>query len=272
MSSLVQHSDYRSFLRAVFADKKRVNSRFSFRRFAEVVGFKSPNYLQTILEGRRGLSNEMGAQIAEKLKFTPHQRDYFLSLIKLDTATTESERNSAERARLLALKKIVSKEIPDAQREVLSRWYHLLVRELFLLPKARPDAKWISGMLAQCIDAKQAEQSLDYLTRSGFLVADGDSFKVAEPVLRTNEDSLQAAFMQQHHSELLKTWSQNLAQLSPQEQELGVLNIPIHSSKIPELRRRIRQFQDEIVGFVQSETEADRVVQLGTYLMPFPKV
>lgn len=30
------------------------------------------------------------------------------------------------------------------------------------------------------------------------------------------------------------------------------------------------QFQDEIIGFVQDETEGDRVVQLGTYLIAFP--
>lgn len=269
--SLYSHVHFRSFLEAVFLAKKRLNPRYSARRFAEVVGFASPNYLQMIIEGKRGLSLEMGQQIAEKLKFTTNQKNYFLALIKLDLAKSLAEKHEAEKARLVAVKKILSKEIPAAQNRVLSKWYHLLVRELFLLKKPQSSPSWISKMLAQTIGPAQAEESIEVLCDSGFLKPAGNGYRVTEPVVQTNEDTLLGVFMRQHHSELLKTWSQNLERLSPSEQELGVLNIPINSKKIPELRRRIRQFQDEIVGFVQGETDANCVVQLGTYLMPFPK-
>ena len=269
--SLVSYSDYRLYLRGVFDAKKRVNARFSFRRFAEIVGFKSPNYLQMILDGRRNLSVETAGQISSKLKFSAPQRDYFLALVQIEQAKSDQDKAEGERNRLLALKRIVSKEIPAAQKEVLSRWYHLLVRELFLLPRHKPEAGWISEMLAGLISREEAAASIEMLCRSGFLVADGASYRVAEPVLQTDENQLQAVFMRQHHAELLQAWAKNLDKLAPGEQELGVLNIPINSAKIPELRRRIRQFQDEIVGFVQSEDEADRVVQLGTYLIPFPR-
>ena len=261
--------DYRTFLGQLFLNKKRVNRRFSMRRFAEIAGFKSPNYLQLILNGTRSLSLPMGEQIAERFKLPASQKEYFLALLKTDLAKNETERLQAERLRLAALKKILSKQIPEAQTEVLSRWYHLAVRELFLIPKASADPKWLARMLAGCITEDQAAESVELLLRSGFLAPEGSSFKVVDPVICSDEDSLQAAFMQQHHAELLATWSKNLDRLDQKEQELGVLNIPLNSDKLPELRRRIRQFQDEIVAWVQSETQADRVVQMGTYLIPF---
>ena len=88
-------------------------------------------------------------------------------------------------------------------------------------------------------------------------------------LINSDDAQMQGALMRQFHAETLRVWAQNLDKLSPSRQELGVLNIPIDSRKIPELRERIRKFQDEVIGLVQSESEADCVVQLGTYLIGF---
>jgi len=264
--------DYRVLLRSFFEAKRKANPRFSFRQFASLVGFKSPNYLQMILDGRRNLRADTATLMAQRLKLASGERDYFVALVKIAGASSESEKVAAERSRLAALKKIISRDIPVAQREVFTKWYHFLVRELFLIPGAPANPKWIVARLGGCITEQEAAESLELLCKTGFLRSEGDSFKPVDPVLDTNDQQMQAAFMRQFHSQTLRVWAQNLDRLRPPEQELGVLNIPIHSSKIPELRRRIRQFQDEILGFVQDEADADCVIQLGTYLIPFPKI
>jgi len=268
---IASFKDYREFLRALFAEKQRMNARFSFRKFSAVVGFKSPNYLQMILDGRRNLTPATAATIADKLKLTAAEKAYFVALVKFDSAANDQEKNLAERERLAALKKIVSKDIPTAQKEVFGKWYYLLVRELFLMKNSSADPKWISERLGGTVSETEAANAVEMLLRLGFLVPTDRGYKPSEPVLESNELQLQMALMQEFHSGLFQMWSKNLEKLGPRDQELGVLNIPIDSKKIPELRRKIRQFQDEIIGLVQDETNADCVVQLGTYLIPFPK-
>ena len=263
-------TDYREYLRTAFEARKRANPRFSFRGFSLLVGFKSPNYLQMILDGQRNLTPETAADMVLKLKLSAPEGGYFVALVQLAAAKSEAEKVEAERARLVALKKIVSRDIPAAKKEIFTRWYHLLVRELFLLKDARADAQWIVDRLGGTITLEEAARSIEILCKSGFLEATAGSYKLTEPVLDTDDSQLQAAFMRKFHSETLKVWSQRLDQLPLREQELGVLNIPISSGKIPELKARIRRFQDEIIGWVQDEQEADRVVQLGTYLIAFP--
>lgn len=269
--SLARIQDYREFLRALFAEKQRINARFSFRRFSQLVGFKSPNYLQMILDGRRNLSPATATTMADRLKLSTAEKAYFVALVKLADAENDQERNLAERERLAALKRMVARDIPAAQKEVFGRWFYLLVRELFLLKGAAADPEWLSARLGGVISQAECANAVELLLRLGFLVATDTGYKPAEPVLDTDDQQMQAALMRDFHAGLLKMWAQNLERLGPREQELGVLNIPIDSRKIPELRRRIRQFQDEIIGFVQDEKEADSVVQLGTYLIPFPK-
>lgn len=262
---------YRKYLNDFFYFKKSMNPSFSFRRFAQIAGFKSPNYLQWIIDGKRNLTEKTAEHLAECFKFSKADTQLFISLVRLEHAETEKEKLEAERLRLISIKRAVAKEIPSAQAQVLAQWYHLLVRELFIVERSSYSGKWISEALSGLISPSQAEDSVMLLLKAGFLKFDNKKYSVTDAVLDTNEAHFQHVLMQKHHAELLKVWSQNLEKLTPHQQELGVLNIPIHSKKIPKLRRCIRQFQDEILGLVQDEKDPDCLVQLGTYLIPFSK-
>ena len=262
-------SSSREFLATQFEQKKRRNPRFSFRRFSQIVGFASPNYLQMILRGERTLTLETAEKVARGLQLSAAESQLFFALVRLDSAKTAQEKRSAEQARLLAIKKIVTKEIPAAQKFVLNKWYPMLIRELFLLKDARREPSWIVERLGGLITEAQAEEAVELLLKSGFLIEKGHRLFVAEAAIETLPADFQRAFMQQFHSQVLKAWSENLTKLPHLHQELCVLNIPISSERIGELRNKIQQFQDEIIGWVQNDDQADQVVQLGTYLIPF---
>lgn len=266
---IVEYHDHRIYLQDYYNFKKSQRPGFSFRQFCAMAGFKSPNYLQLVINGDRKLSNEAAQSVAVALRLSKAESEYFQALVKAANSSSESEKAEAESWKLASIKRLLTKEIPTARKEILSKWYHLLVREMTFLKDFVPDGEFISEKLNGLISPEQAEISLGLLQKAGFLEVKNGRMIAADPVLDTGDINFTHLFMQEHHAETLKTWSQNLPKLSPRDQELGVINIPINSEKIPELRRRIRQFQDEIIGFVQDETAADRVVQLGTYLIPF---
>jgi uncharacterized protein (TIGR02147 family) len=110
------------------------------------------------------------------------------------------------------------------------------------------------------------------LLEAGFLQKDNDGrYRSKEVAIDTGDFTFSRSIIQSVHSQTLQSWASNLEKLGPKEQELGVLHIPISSDKIPELKARIRRFQDEIIGWLCEETKPDRVVQLGTYLIPYKK-
>ncbi|RYZ69712.1 MAG: TIGR02147 family protein [Proteobacteria bacterium] len=265
-----QYSSYRDFIRDAYLYRRSVKAGFSMRRFAQLAGLKSPNYLQLVIDSKKNLTRETASSVASALTLKGAEKDLFLSLVDSENAKTSSERLQAEKAKLSALRKIHGKIIPSAQSVVLTRWYHLLVRELVLLTDFKPTGSWISARLGGLITSKEAQESLELLLKTGFVTENNGSYAVAEPVLSTEGGDFQHVFMQRHHAETLAMWSTQIERLSPAEQELGLLNIPISESKIPELAKKIKQFQDEIIGWVQDEKSADRVVQVGVYLMPFP--
>jgi uncharacterized protein (TIGR02147 family) len=260
---------YRLFLKDLFAFKQFVNPSFSRRRFAQIAGFKSPNYLQLIIDGKRNLSESTAASLAKAFKFNNFEKELFLALVKKTSARNEKEVQEAERFRLLAIKKFVSKKMPSEQAQILSEWYHMLVRELVLLPNFQPTGTWISKKLFDLVTPEQAEKSLRLLLQSGFLVQENGSYKIVDPVLTAETAHFKDTYLKKYHSDTLKIWSQSLEKMSDTQKEAVILNIPIDSKKIPELNKKINTFLDELIGWLQDEKNADQVIQLGTYVIPF---
>jgi hypothetical protein len=149
---------------------------------------------------------------------------------------------------------------------------------MVLLADFEPSGDYISARLQGIISAEEAERAFQFLLQRGYLrlnassgVDAGIRYEQSEPVLDTGVDIFNHSFMQEHHSQVLQTWATHIEKLGYKNQELGLLNIPIPAHKLPELQEKLRQFQDEIIGWAQGFQDCDELVQLGTYLMNFPK-
>ena len=268
---IARYSCYRAFLRDFFEFKKSLRAGFSYRQFAGLVGLKSPNYLQLVIQGKRNLSETTGRRLAEALKLNAKEVNYFEALIRLQNCENQTEVIKAQKNLHACLKKLLTNFVKQDGSEILSKWYYLPIRELVVLKNFEASGEFISAQLQNIISADEAEAAFKFLLEMGYLKAEGSRFIQTEPVLDTGLDIFNHSFMQEYHGQVLKTWSQNIDKLGYKNQELGLLNIPIPKNKIGELQEKMRAFQDEIIGWSQSFGESDDLVQLGTYLMHFEK-
>ncbi|WP_413583368.1 TIGR02147 family protein [Bdellovibrio sp. HCB288] len=268
---IARYTCYRAFLRDFFEYRKSMRSGFSYRQFANLVGLKSPNYLQLVIQEKRNLTETTGRRLAEALKLNAKEVNYFEALIRLQNSENEEARVKAQKNIHACLRKLLAQFVQEDSSEILNKWYHMLIREMVLLNDFEPSGEYISKRMNGIINTDEAERSLKFLLNSGYLKNSGGVYEQSEPVLDTGVDIFNHDFMQAFHAQTLKVWSQNIEQLGYKNQELGLLNIPIPKSKLPELQERMRQFQDEIIGWSQSQKDCDELVQLGTYLMHFEK-
>ncbi|MBX2987890.1 MAG: TIGR02147 family protein [Bdellovibrionaceae bacterium] len=266
-----EFSDYRAFLRDFFEFKKSTRAGFSFRRFAGLCGLKSPNYLQLVIQGKRSLTPDTAAQIAKAMKLNSAEMNYFVALVERDSARNPEEEKQAEKELHRAIKGLKTRFVEKNEMAVFEDWHYFAVRELALLKDFEATGEYVASRLSGLITSQQGERALKFLIDQGYLVHQGGRYVVKDPVLDAGNDIFMHERMQRFHSKVLGLWSGHLSELSPRDQELGLLNIPVPASQIPELRLKIRQFQDEIIGWVQSFENNETLVQLGTYLMVFEK-
>ena len=88
---IARYSCYRAFLKDFFTYKKSLRSGFSYRQFSLLVGLRSPNYLQLVIQGKRNLTETTGRRLAEALKLSAKEVNYFEALIRFDNAENDAE-------------------------------------------------------------------------------------------------------------------------------------------------------------------------------------
>lgn len=263
-----KYRDYRRFLSDYYAFKKSHRTGFSFRQFATKAGLKSPNYLQLVMRGDRNLSEELALNVAAAMELSISQKKYFVSLVRQENAKTDDELSKAKEASLVALKKLVSKYMQQNKGEVLSDWHYLLVRELVALSDFEPTGEYVALKLKNLVSIAEGEKALRVLMETGFLKQEKSEWKIVDPVIDTGDTIFTDDLIKKYHSKTLRVWSEQLKTANSTDLEMGVLNLSLPASKLPELKEKMRIFQDQILGWLQGEKDVDSIVQIGVYLMP----
>jgi uncharacterized protein (TIGR02147 family) len=263
-----QFDSYRQYLRSYYLYKKTSRPGFSFRKFSEIAGIKSPNYLHLVMEGRRNLSDDMGVQVSKAMGLVGAERSYFMALVKQENAKRPDELAEANRGLVRAVNRLVGKDLSSAHAQILSKWHHIVIKELALLPSFEAKGEWISKKLRGLVTPRQADESLQLLSDSGILLKlEEGGYEVREPLLDTG-DSLDFARVLHHHLKTFEVWRELLPSLGQDQRELGLITFPVTKAKLPQLKEKMRNFQKEMIEWLEEQGDGDVVMQLGTYLIP----
>jgi|GEM_PF-627163 len=261
---------HRRYLADFVAWKQSYRKGFSFRRIASLAGLSSPNFLQMVIAGKRNMSVALAERVAAACGLTTAERRYFVGLVARSHAKTPDELESAGKQLQESASKLLSRPLNNSHLELLSNWYTLLIRELVFLPDFQPDGSYIARKLGGLIDEGEALRAFGLLLSWGFVrVRAGGGYEVCDPVIDTGDHALRRAVLDEHHSQTLLLWGRVLTTVNSAEQERGLLNIALAADRLPELREKLRRFQDELIGWAQEETAPERVVQVGIYCIPF---
>jgi uncharacterized protein (TIGR02147 family) len=267
---LTDYQSYREILKDHYEQKKQARASFSFREFATRAGLKSPNYLQLVMTGRRNLQSATARRVGQAMGLKPAELEFFQALVDVDNAANAESRHEAEKALSRVRSKLVTRLMSNAQRGLLSAPHHLLIRECAMLDDFELDPAWVFQKLRGLLPIGVVEESLGLLVQSGALQKKSGRWRPADPVIDTGH-AFEADLVLDFHKNLWRFWLASLDQLPKSERELGLINVPISSSRIEELRQRLRQFQDELIGWLETDQAPNQVVQLGFYLMPVSK-
>lgn len=122
MINIFEFKDYRTLIQSYYQDQKGKNSALTLSSVARLFDLSAAS-LTMILQGKRNLSLKHVHRIADLLKLTPDERDYFECLVLQDEADDESAKAHYKRRMQKSLQEQKTKALRTADRFLLSRWY-----------------------------------------------------------------------------------------------------------------------------------------------------
>ena len=87
--TIFDYINYREYIRDYITSNKNNNSKYSLIYFSRAIKV-SDSYLKLVVNGKRSLNIDKANQLAEKFKLKSIETSYFLTLIMLENAKSES--------------------------------------------------------------------------------------------------------------------------------------------------------------------------------------
>lgn len=259
--------NYREYLSALFNYHKAVLPVFSHRYIVAKAGYKSPNSLINVIKGYRHLSIEGAERFAAAFKLERHEREFFILLVKFNTA-----RSQREKERVLAeLLTIRNNSLPvllkDEQMEIMSAWWHAAIREITALPDYKNSSLWISRVLMPPISQREAAESIRLLKKTGFIKKTATGWKPVEKVMQTDPE-VTHVYAAKFHREMIMLGMEAIDRFTSDLREISGTTLRLSGNDIPRVKILLQNFRRQLLDFAASSLGADQVYQLNFQFFP----
>jgi uncharacterized protein (TIGR02147 family) len=269
MPSIFAYSDYRTFMRDAFAEKK-ASSRFSWREFAKRAGYTSPVFLKLVAEEKSSLSAEGIERVGLALGLTDKEQEFFRLLV-LFTHEKDNEKkqklfNDMRHIAALCKSHILEANLYDYYKE----WYHSVIRELATNVSSESE---ISKLLTPKIPLSQVRASIALLLKLGLLEKSpsGKYHQTGKHI--TTGENISSMAVRKHHENMGTLAVAALESVSKNERDISGITMGLSKegfeavkAEIVNFRRRIKEIAE------QSESEEESVYRINLQLFPLSKV
>ncbi|OGJ88315.1 MAG: hypothetical protein A2268_05395 [Candidatus Raymondbacteria bacterium RifOxyA12_full_50_37] len=268
MHRIESYSDYRAFLKDLFAEKKRLNPSFSYRVFNRLAGIRSPSLFMEVVKGKRNLSRKALSAFARAFGLKPAETRFFTLLVKFTQAKDLSEKQAyLEQMRGLT-PNVDRKIVPASHYDYYSCWYNPIIRELACTLDWKGDYLTLAKAVHPPITKGQAHQSMDILVRLGFLAKQKNgSYIQTNPSITTGPEVVSLG-VRKMNTEFAKLGVQAIDRFLPLERDVSSMTLGISEKGFGLLKREIQEFKRRVAFIVDDDKESDRVFNMNIQLFP----
>jgi uncharacterized protein (TIGR02147 family) len=239
-------------LRERLDELKTKNNSFSLRAFSRLLGV-SPASLSEFLNGKRVISQKMILKMADRLCLSP------------DEFTTLSDKLTRDKKGIdtnVSNKKI---QIQNDQYFLIADWHYYAILCLAETNNFKSDSGWIADRLKS--SKSKVSDALERLLRIGLLDYDKDgNLKYQDVEIVTSEDVPNTS-IKKRHAETLEAAKESLYTDDVLLRDMSSATIAIDPKKLPAAKKMIREFQDQLIEFLESGDKTE-VYEVSMQIFP----
>lgn len=249
-------------IRELHQTVQECNPAFSAHAFAKKIGI-SQSYLSLVLSGKRPVTPRLASKISSSFNLFEVEKAYFELLVKKENAKGPGEREGIERKIEKLKRDFQIKEIDLISFEFLSEWHHSAVLECLNLPVRNDQITFFSRQLK--ISKEKVRVSLLLLKKLGFTRKENDRYiRIDSGYLKTPSE-IKSIALRKFHQQIMNMGIAALNEETVARRNFSGITMSIDPKKIPEAKKRIQNFMEELMGFLESG-ERKEIYQLSTGL------
>lgn len=239
-------SSLRRILNQEFISRCEKNPQYSLRSYARSVKI-DPTHLSRLMKGQR--------------PFTPPI---------IDRISTELDLDLSERRNLCKSEsKNNAKKLNQQEFSNLSKWYFFAILDLFLLKDFKQDIKWIAHRLG--LSVAETNAAMQVLIENGHVVVEKGRWVVSSQSTTNVSFVSTNSIKKNYQKQILRKAIDAIDEFDFNERENAGLTLAASRKVLPEVKKRIQKFKDELREFIEEYGDYDEVLQFSVAYFPLTK-
>jgi uncharacterized protein (TIGR02147 family) len=243
---------FQDLLNESYLERKAKNPSFSIRAFSQRLGINH-SAVSEIMNGKRKVGPKLGVRIANALMADSD----LMKKLFMRESTRDERKPEIKSATLLKAD----------QYRLISDWHHFAILSLLDTDSCKHDVAWIAKRLG--LNKKEAAAAIQRMIRLGLIRLSGKKLSLTGQSFTSPDGTIDAA-VRRTHFQYLEMAHRSLDTDPIEKRDFTAITMAIDPKKLPEARKRIRAFRDELCAFLESD-EKKEVYELCFQLFPLSK-
>jgi uncharacterized protein (TIGR02147 family) len=265
MKAIIEYSDFRKYMRD-FYEERKLRHVFSWREFSKAAGFTSSSYMKVVCDGKSNLSRIGVERTGQAMGLVGFEMDYFRAMVNFGQETDETKKKAAYEE-MLSIAKIHKVRVIEGELfKFYETWKNPVLRELApLMPGATPGE--IAKKCYMDISANDVKETLDFLTKAGFIKKTGENtFVQTETSIKGSPEATKLAIRDMHR-EMAKIAASSL-DLAKTERNFSGVTMGISKDSYEQIVKELDECRRKIISIAAGDKNIDQVYRLNLQLFP----
>lgn len=238
---IFDYLDYRQFLNDYLIHLKIKG--ISARSLSKRMGYKSPNYLQLIIAGKRSIALSAALTTGYGLRLKKEEIQFLEQLIKLDRAPNVEEKDKVFRELLLMRGLKTKRELHISEYSFFRDWRMVALFEAIPTEWSRLSRSKLATALET--DESGLDLALEHLIKLGLVEESKSLYRkqnrtVEAPVSMFNED------LRRFHRETVQKALRAIEEKPIEDRHVGALILSLSPEQFDLFKRRLEEFKREL--------------------------
>lgn len=259
-------SFYRNYLKEELARRIEKNPRYSLRSFSRSIGFEA-TVISQIISGKRIPSLKTIDKLISALGLSPDVSRKFVDSLAKEQQSRDLKRKSPYFAQY-NVEHYRKPELSIDLFKVIADVHHYGILALSQSKGFKSNVKWIASQLET--GESETRLAIDRLLNLGLLEEKNGQWVASEEGFTTADKHITTPALRKHQKQVLEKAIQSLENDPIEERSMSSMTVAIDPSRIPEAKKRIQAFTEDLVRFLEGG-EKTRVYEIGVALFPLQK-
>ena len=242
--STAHEGKLRRFIFDEFQRSKMRNPSYSLRAFAKRLSLPV-SALSEILQGKRSISLKSAEKVLQRLALGPNEHEDLLKPFLKANSSSE----------IAALRSPIAVQLEMDQYRVISDWFHFAILSLAETADFDSEIEVVARRLG--ITNKVAAEAVERLVRLGLINRSAGGELKPTGISYSTPDGIASLSLRRGHESNLELARQSLERDSIENRDFTAVTMAIDPLKLPEAKKRIRIFQNELCAFLESDLKTE---------------